>query len=166
MLWGSLLQVMPCATRNVPPFPLTCTAFSGDSHSRPLWTTKSREIRRLEGQGWDWKCRRHTFHFSGRALACLGSQEPGRNPRLALQLRISASPIALLQTGIPQVHVGRVPGVCKRVCECVCIHAGVCMLECVYVSHARHAAAGSPPGNLQDDLPPSIPESIAGSGYS
>lgn len=87
----------------------------------------------LSGQGWDWKCRRHTFHFSGRALACLGSQEPGRNPRLAPQLRISASPIALLETGIPQVHVGRVTGVCKRVCECVCIHAGVCMLECVCV---------------------------------
>lgn len=101
----------------------------------------------LSGQGWDWKCRRHTFHFSGRALACLGSQEPGRNPRLAPQLRISASPIALLETGIPQVHVGRVTGVCKRVCECVCIHAGVCMLECVCVCVCR----------TPDSLPREVP---------
>ena len=40
------------------------------------------------------------------------------------------------------------------------------MLEFVCVSNARHAAAGSPPGNLQGGLPPSIPESMAGSGYS
>ena len=39
--------------------------------------------------------------------------------------------MALLEMGIPQAHVGRVTEVCKRVCECVCVHAGVCMLECV-----------------------------------
>lgn len=57
--------------------------------------------------------------------------------------------MALLETGIPQAHVGRVTEVCKRVCECVYVHTkGVCMLEDVCVAH-EHAAAGSPLGTCK-----------------
>lgn len=74
--------------------------------------------------------------------------------------------MALLETGIPQAHVGRVTEVCKRVCECVCVHAGVCVCLNVCVARQTRRRGKSPWGTCKAVSRPSIPESLVGSGYS